>query len=146
VSLLTQNTKVEALARVPLLAGLSRRELGQLAKVAEELDFPAGRMLAREGTMSREFFAIVEGDVEMTRKGKHVVTIGPGDFIGEFSLLVCRPRQVTATAKTPVRAFVLTERHFKQLLDSSPGVELKIMRSLVEWVRELVDDPALLSG
>ena len=146
MALLSQNTKVDALSRVPLLAGLSNRELGQLAKVAEDLDFPAGRMLAREGTMSREFFAIVEGEVEMTRKGKHVVTIGPGDFIGEFSLLVCRPRQVTATAKTPVRAFVLTERHFLGLLRTNPGVELKVMRSLVEWVRELVDDPALLSG
>ena|SRR5437763_13422022 len=142
----SQNTKVEALRKVPLLAGLSRRELGELAKVAEDLDFPAGSVLARENTMSREFFAIVEGTVEMTRKGKHVVTIGPGDFIGEFSLLVCRPRQVTATAKTNVRAFVLTERHFVQLLRTSPGVEVKVMRSLVEWVRELVDDPALLSG
>ena len=146
MALLTQNTKVDALRRVPLLAGLSRRELGELAKVAEDLEFPAGRVLAREGSMSREFFAIVEGEVEMTRKGKHVVTIGPGDFIGEFSLLVCRPRQVTATAKTPVRAFVLTERHFLELLRTHPGVELKVMRSLVEWVRELVDDPALLSG
>jgi CRP-like cAMP-binding protein len=146
VVLLSHNTKVEALRRVPLLAGLSRRELGGLAKVAEDLEFPPGKVLAREGTMSREFFAIVEGEVEMTRKGKHVVTIGPGDFIGEFSLLVCRPRQVTATAKTTVRAFVLTERHFEQLLETHPGVEVKVMRSLVEWVRELVDDPALLSG
>jgi len=146
VQLLTQNTKIEALKRVPLLAGLSKRELAELAKVAEDLDFPAGRTLAREGTMSREFFAIVDGKVEMTKKGRRVKTIGPGDFIGEFSLVVGKPREVTATAKTPLRAFVLTERDFKQLLRSNPGVELKVMRSLVEWVRTLVKDPTLLNG
>jgi CRP-like cAMP-binding protein len=74
------------------------------------------------------------------------VTLGPGDFYGEFSLIMGRPRRMTATAKTPVRAFVLTERHFKELLRSNPGVELKVMRSLAEWVRTLLKDPALLTG
>ena len=46
---------------MPLLAGLSKRERAQLAKVAEELEIPAGRKLAAEGTRGREFFAIVEG-------------------------------------------------------------------------------------
>jgi hypothetical protein len=32
----------------------------------------------------------------------------------------------TATAKTPVRAFILTDRHFKQLLKTHPGVELQV--------------------
>src|SRR5581483_1029029 len=144
--LLSQNAKVAALSRVPLLSGLSKRELSELARVAEDLEFPAGRVLAREGTMSREFLAIVEGEVELTKKGRRVKTIGPGDFIGEFSLVVGKPREVTATSKTPLRAFVLTERDFKQLLRSSPGVELKVMRSLVEWIRTLVKDPTLLTG
>jgi len=146
VRLLSQNAKVAALSRVPLLSGLSKRELSELARVAEDLEFPAGRVLAREGTMSREFLAIVEGEVELTKKGRRVKTIGPGDFIGEFSLVVGKPREVTATSKTPLRAFVLTERDFKQLLRSSPGVELKVMRSLVEWIRTLVKDPTLLTG
>jgi CRP-like cAMP-binding protein len=146
VAVLTQNTKVEALGKVPLLSGLSKRDLSALAKVAEDLEFPAGRTLAREGQMSREFFAIVEGQVELTKNGRRVTTIGPGDFIGEFSLVIGKPREVTATAKTPLRAFVLTERDFKNLLRSNPGVELKVMRSLVEWVRTLVKDPTLLHG
>src|SRR4029077_14105561 len=134
VKLLSQNTKVEALAKVPLLSGLSKRELAELAKVAEDLDIPPGRTLAREGAMSREFFVIVDGEVELTKKGRHVKTLGPGDFIGEFSLVLCKPREVTATAKTEIRAFVLTEREFRELIRSNPGVELKVMRSLVEWV------------
>jgi CRP-like cAMP-binding protein len=144
VKLLSQNTKVEALGKVPLLAGLSKRERAQLAKVAEELEIPAGRKIATEGTRGREFFAIVDGQVEVTRKGKRLATLGPGDFVGEFALIIGGPRPATATAKTPLHVFVLTDRHFKDLLRSNPGVELKVMRSLAEWVRKLrKDDPTL---
>lgn len=145
MALLAQNTKVEALARVPLLAGLSKRELASLAKVAEDMEFAVGRKLATEGVRGREFFAIVDGEVELTKKGKRIKTLGPGEFCGEFSLIMGGPRMTTLTAKTPVRAFILTDRHFKQLMQSHPGVELKIMRSLVEWLRRVDDDPALSS-
>jgi CRP-like cAMP-binding protein len=143
--LFAQNTKVDALARVPLLAGLSKRELASLAKVAEDMEFPPGRKLASEGVRGREFFAIVEGDVELTKRGKRIKTLGPGEFCGEFSLIMGGPRMTTLTAKTPVRAFILTDRHFKELLKTHPGVELKVMRSLVEWLRRVVNDPALSS-
>jgi CRP/FNR family transcriptional regulator, cyclic AMP receptor protein len=137
VKLLTQNTKVDALAKVPLLAGLSKGERAQLAKVAEELDVPAGRKLAVEGARGREFFAIVEGQADVTKQGKKIGTLGPGDHCGEFALLIGGPRPTTVTATTPVRMFVLTDRDFKQLLRTNPGVELKVMRSLAEWVRRL---------
>lgn len=143
MALFAQNAKVEALAKVPLLAGLSKRELASLAKVAEDMEFPAGRKLAAEGMRGREFFAIVDGEVELTKKGKRVTTLVPGEYCGEFALIMGGPRLTTATAKTPVRVFVLTDRHFRELLKTHPGVELKIMRSLVEWLRRVVNDPAL---
>lgn len=128
---------------MPLLAGLSKRELASLAKVAEDMEFPPGRKLAVEGARGRDFFAIVEGDVELTKRGKRIKTLGPGEYCGEFALIVGGPRMTTATARTPVRAFILTDRHFKALLKTYPGVELKVMRSLVEWLRRVVNDPAL---
>ena len=80
----------------------------------------------------------------MTKKGKKIGTLGPGDHCGEFALIIGGPRPTTVTAKTPVRVFVLTDRHFKQLLRTNPGVELKVMRSLAEWVRRLrQNDPTL---
>ena len=143
MALLAQNTKVESLAKVPLLTGLSKRELAALAKVAEDMEFPVGRKLAVEGARGREFFAIVDGEVELTKKGKRIKTLVPGDFCGEFALIVGGPRLTTATARTPVRAFILTDRHFKELLKTHPGVELKVMRSLVEWLLRVVNDLAL---
>jgi CRP/FNR family transcriptional regulator, cyclic AMP receptor protein len=143
VNLFTQDTKVEALRRAPLFEGLSRRELVQLARVSDDLEVPAGKVLCKEGDVGREFFVIIEGKVEVTRKGKRVTTRGGGDFFGEIALLEQTPRMATVTAKTPLRFFVLTRKDFRQLVDQNPSVERKVLRALARRVVELSSDPTL---
>ena len=66
---------------------------------------------------------LVEGQVDVARKGRRVATLGAGDFVGEISLLEPTPRTATVTAKTPLRFFVLTPKDFKQMLEENPSVE-----------------------
>ena len=132
--LFSANTKVDALARAPLFEGLSRKELEQLAKVTEDLEVEAGKVLCREGETGREFFVIIDGEVDVTKGGKHLGTRGSGDFFGEIALIEHVPRTATVTAKTPVRFFVLTSQAFSSLLDHNPGVERKVLRALAKRV------------
>ena len=132
--LFSANTKVDALARAPLFEGLSRKELEQLAKVTEDLEVDAGKVLCREGETGREFFVIIEGEVDVTKGGRHLGTRGSGDFFGEIALIEHVPRTATVTAKTRVRFFVLTSQAFSSLLDHNPGVERKVLRALAKRV------------
>lgn len=141
--LFKQDTKVEALGRAPLFEGLSRKELIQLARVSEDLEIPAGRTLCREGERGQEFFVIVDGEVDVTRRGKRVAVRAGGDFFGEISLLEETPRMATVKAKTPLRVFVLTRSAFRHLVDENPGVERKVMRALARRVVELSGDPTI---
>ena len=141
--LFNQDTKVQALKSAPLFEGLSRAELVQLAKVSEDVEVPAGTVLCREGEAGREFFVIVDGQVEITRKGKRVAARGSGDFFGEIALLEETPRMATVTAKTPLRFFVLTRRDFRHLVDVNPRVERKVLRALARRVVELSSDPTI---
>ena len=143
MALFSQNTKVEALKRAPLFEGLSRKELTQLARTSEDLDIPAGKVLCKEGDVGSEFFVVLEGKAEVTRKRKKVATRGPGEFFGEIALLEDVPRMATVTAKTPLRCFVLTRQSFRQLVDASPGVERKVLRALARRVVDLSGDPTL---
>jgi CRP/FNR family cyclic AMP-dependent transcriptional regulator len=143
VKLFNQDTKVEALRRAPLFEGLSKRELAQLARVSEDLEVPAGKVLCKEGEIGHEFFVIIEGEVEITRKGQRVATRGGEDFVGEIALLEQTPRTATVTAKTPLRLFVLTSSSFKTLIDDNPSVERKVLRTLARRVIELSRDPTL---
>ena len=143
MKLFSQDKKVEALKRAPLFAGLSRKELIQLARLADDAEVPEGRVLCREGDRGREFFVLVEGSVDVATKGRRVATLGAGDFVGEISLLEPTPRTATVTAKTPLRFFVLTPKDFRQVLDENPSVERKVMRALARRVLELSRDPTL---
>jgi CRP-like cAMP-binding protein len=141
--LFSQDRKMQALRRAPLFEGLSRVELTQLSQVSEDLEVPAGKVLCKEGEIGHEFFVIVEGEVEVTRKGKRVSVPGSGDFFGEIALIDEVPRQATVTATTPLRFFVLTRQAFSKLLESSPRVERKVLRALARRVAELSGDPTL---
>jgi len=143
VKLFSQNTKVEALRRAPLFRGLSRKELVELARLTEDLDVPAGKVLCKEGDIGQEFFVIVDGKVEVTKKGKRVATRGGGEFFGEIALLEDTPRMATVTAKTKLRLFVLTRKDFRHLVEEHPSVERKVLRALARRVVELSGDPML---
>ena len=141
--LFNQNTKVEALKRAPLFDGLSKKELADLARVSEDLEVPAGEVLCREGDTGQEFFVIVDGEIDITSKGKPVAARGGGDFVGEIALLEDTKRTATVTAKTPLRVFVLTRQDFRRLVDANPAVERKVMHALARRVVELSRDPTV---
>jgi CRP/FNR family transcriptional regulator, cyclic AMP receptor protein len=143
VRLFSHDTKVEALRRAPLFADLSKRELEKLARLSDDLELEPGSMLCQEGKIGHEFFVVVDGEVEVTRKGRRLKREGGDEFFGEIALIEDIPRTATVKAKTPVRLFVLTSRDFRQLVQSSPSVERKVMRSLARRLLEQSSDPAL---
>ncbi len=141
--LFSRDTKIDALKSAPLFAGLSRKQLGELAKVTDDVDVAAGKVLCAEGETGQEFFLIMEGEVDITRRGRKLGTFGPGDFFGEVAVVEDVPRTATVTATGPLRFFVLTRRSFLRLLDDHPGVERKVMRALAQRLAATSDDPSL---
>lgn len=130
--LFSQNVKVERLKQAPLFSGLSKKELVEVARLTDDLELDEGTVLCKEGTLGHEFFVIVDGKVDVTRRGKRVPIRGGLDFFGEIALLTDAKRTATVTATTPVRCFVLTSRDFRRVLDENPAVERKVLHSLAE--------------
>jgi CRP/FNR family transcriptional regulator, cyclic AMP receptor protein len=143
MAMFTQDTKVKSLRQAPLFEGLSKKELTELARRSEDMELDAGTVLCKEGEIGQEFFVIVEGEVEVKRRGRRLGTRGAGDFIGEIALLEDMKRTATVTAKTPLRVFVLTRPTFQHLVNEHPTVESKILRTLARRLAALSKDPAL---
>ncbi len=121
---------MELIARVPLFERCSRRELAALAGIADQVDLPEGRVLVHEGTFGQEFFVLTEGSAEVTRAGRLVSTLGPGDFFGEIALVSNVPRTATVKTLSPVGALVVSGRDFWTLLDESPRTQRKILEAV----------------
>jgi CRP-like cAMP-binding protein len=143
VRLFGSDAKIDALKKAPLFDGLSRKELEDLARLADDLEVQAGKVLTRQGDTGREFFVLMDGEVEVERDGHLLGTRGAGDFIGEISILEDMPRTATVTAKTPVRLFVLTAQSFRSVVEQQPEVENKVLRTLARRLAAMSDDPAV---
>lgn len=129
--MLSKNAKVESIRRVPLFSGCSKRELAEVALIADELRFEPGTTLIRQGESGREFIVVIEGDVEVQKDGKTLPQTGNEEkFFGEIALLTGGPRNATVTTTSAVRALVITDRAFGRLLRDSPQIQAKVLQSL----------------
>jgi CRP/FNR family cyclic AMP-dependent transcriptional regulator len=128
--MLRKNAKVELIKRVPLFSGLSKRELEEVAGIADELTIAKDTELTHEGAAGHEFLVLVEGTADVRRKGRKVNTLRSGDFLGEIALVTGAPRTATVTTTAPARMLVVTARDFRALLRRTPPLQLKILEAI----------------
>ena len=123
---------MELIRKVPLFAHLSKRQLEQIAQIADEIDLREGKEMTKQGSRGREFFVLLEGDAEVKKDGRRINTLKGGDFFGEIALVSDVPRTATVIASSPVRALVITDRSFQRLLRDTPEIQAKVLSALAE--------------
>lgn len=131
---LGKDGKVELIRKVPLFSRLSKKELEDIAHIADELDLPAGKEMAIEGDRGREFFVLLDGDADVRKGDRSINTMRKGDFFGEIALVTKMPRTATVTATSDVRVLVITERDFAALLKRSPDIGRGVAQALAERI------------
>jgi CRP/FNR family transcriptional regulator, cyclic AMP receptor protein len=127
---------VDALAGVPLFAGLSRRHLTRIAGLASSKRYAAGSALVKAGAPEDSVFVILDGRA-VVRAGARRIGLGIGDFFGEMSLLDGEPRSATVTAPTDVLVMMIPTRKFLKLLANEPRIAIAVMSTLSRRVRGL---------
>jgi CRP/FNR family transcriptional regulator, cyclic AMP receptor protein len=133
---LGKNSKVDLIRHVPLFAACSKKELAEIASIADEIDLPADKVLMEQGGQGREFFVLIEGTADVIQDGRTVNSMGPGDFFGEIALVAKTPRTATIKATSPLRALVINDRAFRALLEHSPKIQLGVLQALAERVAQ----------
>jgi CRP/FNR family cyclic AMP-dependent transcriptional regulator len=133
----TKKRRLELLGSVWLFEQCSNKELGMLESAATEMELTAGKILTQQGEIGRHFVVIVEGEVEVTRDGTRIATLGPGSFFGEMSLLDGKPRTATATTVAPTYVLMLTTDAFNEVLATMPSVDRKLLSVLASRLREI---------
>ena len=135
--MLRKDAKLELLENVPLFALCDKKQLTAIASLADLVYLPAGTELIREGAPGREFMVIVDGAVDVRRKGRKINTLGPGDFIGEMALISGGPRNATVTTTADTSLLAITERQFWALLERTPEISTSLLKALGERLQSL---------
>jgi CRP/FNR family cyclic AMP-dependent transcriptional regulator len=134
---LPKRSRVDLLRSVWLFEACSQRELDQLATVTAVRAVTSGHYLSREGDQHREFIVIVDGKAEVTRQHQNIAILGPGDFIGEMSLLDRKERVATVTALTPTTLLVMTGANFDMILRDHPSFARNVLTVVSRRLRDL---------
>jgi CRP-like cAMP-binding protein len=129
----------ELLRRLPLFAEMSDADLTLLAEASRQAELPAGEVLMREGSPGGSLYVIVEGEFEITKRsgpGDLVIAVrGPGEVIGEMSLLDGSPRTATVRALQDSRLLEIDQRAFLRLVESSPTATLGVLHTITSRLR-----------
>jgi CRP/FNR family transcriptional regulator, cyclic AMP receptor protein len=131
----------DALARVSLFSELDKKELQTLAKSCVERSFDAGATIILQGDTGVGLYVILKGSVRITkavnpdRAEEDLGTVGPGNVLGEMSLLDDLPRSATVTAIDAVDTLVLPVWEFRTYLRNHPDIALKLLTVLSRRLR-----------
>lgn len=122
----------QTLSRIPIFSECSRRELKAISKLVTPVEVKAGKVLTEQGEPGREFMIIASGTATVSRDGKPIAKLGPGDFFGELAVLAGVPRTATVVADTDMVIEALNRQEFSSLLDESPAIAKKVLLAAVK--------------
>jgi CRP/FNR family transcriptional regulator, cyclic AMP receptor protein len=132
----------DTLARVDLFAGLDKKDLQLLAGACQERKYSAGSTLIKQGDTGVGLYVITGGTVRITKATDpdkaeiDLGTAGPGNVIGEMSLLDDLPRSATVTAVNDVTALLLPVWEFRTTLRNQPNIALRLLTTLSRRLRK----------
>jgi CRP-like cAMP-binding protein len=123
-----------SIANAPLFAHCNAKQRRELERLSTPIEVKAGYELTHEGTIGHEFGVILDGQAAVTIDGRHVATLGPGDFYGEVALLdevghTQGHRMATVTATTDLWVSVMSVSEFRTLLLDLPDVADAVRRA-----------------
>jgi CRP/FNR family transcriptional regulator, cyclic AMP receptor protein len=131
--------RMEALARVPLFSGLTKRQVQAVARACVSRRWPTGCCVVAEGSTDEVCYVIVEGTVEVRRKGRVIAQLGPGEFFGEIALLDPGPRSATVTTATEMISVELSRKSFLEVAEGNPAILFRMLEALARRLRETTE-------
>jgi CRP-like cAMP-binding protein len=126
---------VAVLGGVPLFAGLSDEELGEVAGVFKERRFTAEETIIQQGSGAAAFFVIASGEARVLVDGEERRVLGAGDHFGEMALIDAGTRTATVVASGPVVCSGVTFWDFQPLVEANGAIGWKLLQSLIEIYR-----------
>ena len=126
----------ELLQRVPLFAGLERRQIERMAGSFKERTFRPGETVTDEGQSAVGFFVIESGNARVSVGGEERGRLGPGDYFGEIALVDQGARTATITADDELRCWGMTFWDFRPLVEENASIAWNMLQTLVKRLRE----------
>jgi CRP-like cAMP-binding protein len=138
----TISEKIVLLKGIELFESLSVGELAAIGSVVEEVDYPAGEIIIKEGDAGDTLFLMISGEVSVSKDmgGINEIEIDrmtDGEYFGEMALFEDTTRSVSIRTEKPSAFMVLHKQEFKEIVREYPQIALEICKVLSSRIRRL---------
>jgi len=132
---LGRQDKVAWLEQVPLFSGCSHEVVERLADASTEVAFSAGQAIVMQGQVGNGLYIIMSGEVRILAGDDELARIGPGETIGELSVIDQQPRVAAAVASVDTVCLALASWDLIALIEQDPSLALNLLRQLAGRLR-----------
>jgi CRP-like cAMP-binding protein len=106
-------------------------DLLEIFKDSNELiAYPAGAVIIMEGKEGSHMYVVIQGEVDISLKGRVIAKASRGDIVGEMALINSEIRSATVTATTDCTLAVIDQASFQSLLRHVPDFSMHVMNVL----------------
>jgi CRP/FNR family transcriptional regulator, cyclic AMP receptor protein len=124
------------LSSIPMFRSCTTEQLDRLAELGTAVNATDSDIVG-EGDRGDDFFVITSGKGRVTRGGREVAELGPGDYFGELSLFDPAPRNATVTAVGAMSLVSLSRDAFLRALDEMPQIRDTLLHGMAHRIHEL---------
>ena len=120
------------------LRGVSLESVEELLETCEVRRLSPGDVLLTMGQQNRHMYMILSGQLSIHLEGptsEAVATLGPGETVGELSVLDASPASAFVVAAEPTRLLALDEPKFWNLVNASHDFAINLLMSLTKRLR-----------
>jgi len=132
---MANSRKIELLQETDLLSCFDESTLSKLVEHCREISLAPKEVLFNEDDLENAMYLILEGEFEVFKGPKQIAILGPGQYLGEMSLIESKARSASARAQQTTLLIEINEEHFHTYLASEPQALLSIMRTLSSRIR-----------
>lgn len=75
-------------------------------------------------------YVVLTGTAAVKKSGRRIARVGPGDVVGELSVILGGPRSATVQAETPIEWLVLDQAALRTAIDQVPGLGWHLLQSV----------------
>lgn len=119
--------KREVLAKMPIFARLTERELLRVMQAVEVRAYGDKEVIIQEGTKGDELFIVLTGKIRVSRGEQLLTYLGPGEHVGEMALIRSVPRSATVTAEGPAELIAIRRTEFFEILRKEHELAVKML-------------------
>jgi CRP/FNR family cyclic AMP-dependent transcriptional regulator len=128
--------KVAVLRMVPFFTGVPDYILAAVAQITEEVEVAADETFIHEGAVEDTMYIVVDGQVRVHSQGKTIITLGPGQSVGELAVLDPEPRSASVSALEESLLFRVEKTLFDDVMADRPEIAHSVIQALCQRLRE----------